>query len=98
MDRHDSDTLHVAPLATTELPVETSAIMRCCVATIGDHVKHNPMMVCSGCKQIIKCFKDFQPYKNFLTFCESRRRAVTIGQVSGYHTIIFRNFDKPTFR
>lgn len=98
MDHTDTDNPPGAALAATELTAATGAIMRCCQATIADHVKHNPMMVCSECKQIIKCFPDIRAYKNFLTFCESRRRAVTVGQVAGYHTVIFRSFGNASFR
>jgi hypothetical protein len=95
LDRHDSDNLDTPGLAATEVVAETCAVSRCCVETIGHHVRHNPMMVCAECKQIIKCFSEESPYRNFLTFCRSRRRPVTVGKVAGYHTVVFRSYNAP---
>jgi hypothetical protein len=74
------------------LPTEIPA---CCAATIRKHVQFNPMMVCSACKQIIKCFKQEREFQNFLTFCRGRKRAVLIGMVEDHHTIVFKSFERP---
>jgi len=69
------------------------SIPNCCVATIATHVRFNPMMVCADCKNIIKCFDDERAYKNYLKFCQSRRRPILMGQVENYWTIAFRSYD-----
>jgi len=68
-------------------------IPNCCIATIKEHVRFNPMMVCSHCKNIIKCFDDERAFQNYLTFCRSRRRSVLTGQISKYFTVAFRSYD-----
>lgn len=81
------------------LPVEhcepsvSGAVAPCCVSTIRHHVRYNPMMVCSHCKFIIKCFTDERAYQNYLIFCRSRRRPVVTGVVDGYYTCAFRSYD-----
>jgi hypothetical protein len=71
----------------------SGSLPACCVSTIRHHVKHNPMMVCSQCKFIIKCFSDERAYQNYIVFCRSRRRPVVIGIVDGYFTCAFRSYD-----
>jgi hypothetical protein len=78
------------------LVVSDDVIPACCIATIRQHVAYNPMMVCSTCKNIIKCFVDERGYDNYLKFCRSRRRPVVIGQVGQYLTIAFRSYDTYT--
>lgn len=68
-------------------------ISACCVSTIRQHVQFNPMMVCIDCKHIIKCFKDARSFKNYLTFCKSRRRPVVTGFIEGQYTVAFRSYD-----
>lgn len=68
-------------------------LQNCCVETIRKHALYNPMMVCADCKQIIKCFLDERSFRNYLTFCNSRRRTIQKGMVQGYHTIVFRSYD-----
>jgi hypothetical protein len=68
-------------------------VPRCCVNTIHLHARHNPMMVCSECKQIIKCFADERSFQNYLTFCRSRRRPVLTGRVEGLFTVVFRSYE-----
>jgi hypothetical protein len=65
----------------------------CCVVTIHQHARHNPMMVCSECKQIIKCFQDERAFANYLTFCKSRRRPVLTGRVESLYTVVFRSYE-----
>ncbi len=73
--------------------VQIGEIPGCCVATIRQHVRFNPMMVCSECKNIIKCFSDERAFQNYLTFCRSRRRTVLTGRVEDLHTVAFRSYD-----
>jgi hypothetical protein len=72
---------------------ESSALHACCVETIRNHVLHNPMMVCSKCKFIIKCFTDERAYQNYLVFCRSRRRPIVTDVIDGYFTCAFRSYD-----
>ena len=51
------------------------------------------MMVCTGCKQIIKCFRDDKSYRNYVTFCNGRRRAIQTGYVDTYFTVVFKSYD-----
>lgn len=71
----------------------SSSLPSCCVETIRHLVRDNPMMVCSHCKFIIKCFTDERAYQNYLIFCRSRRRPVVTGVVDGYFTCAFRSYD-----
>lgn len=73
-----------------------TGILSCCESTIEKHAEHNPMMVCSDCKQIIKCFREERPYNNYLTFCRSRHRQISYGQVDGLYVVIFKSYE--TFR
>ena len=75
-----------------DLPADGS-VPACCIATIGQHVEHNPMMVCAECKNIIKCFTDERAYVNYRKFCDSRRRPIVTGRVGIYFTVAFRNYD-----
>ncbi len=74
----------------------TTELSACCAATIRQHVKFNAMMVCSDCKNIIKCFDDERAYQNYLTFCRSRKRPVLTGVVENYYTVAFRSYDTYT--
>lgn len=82
-----------AMIAADERVSARGEIPACCVATIQQHVRHNPMMVCTECKHIIKCFTDERAFQNYLVFCRSRRRPVLTGVVDGYHTVAFRSYD-----
>ena len=65
----------------------------CCLATIKEHVRYNPMMVCSHCKNIIKCFDNERAFQNYLTFCQSRRRNILTGLVNEHWTVAFRSYE-----
>jgi len=56
------------------------------------------MMVCSECKQIIKCFDEEAAFKNYITFCRSRRRPVLKGLVEGRHTVVFKSYANTSLR
>ena len=72
---------------------QTGEIAACCVETIRQHVRYNPMMVCADCKNIIKCFSEERAFQNYLTFCRSRRRTVLTGVVGEHYTVAFRSYD-----
>ena len=71
-------------------PVELSA---CCKKTIARHAAFNPMILCSGCQHIIKCFTGQKLYQQYLKFCNSRGRKVLAGCHSPYYVVIYRSFD-----
>lgn len=75
-----------------------SEIPCCCADTIRQHVRMNPMMVCSECKQIIKCFKEERAFQNYLTFCRSRRRPVLMGMIEDHFTVVFKSYERPFTR
>ena len=84
---------HESVGAASEIVEPIEGVRPCCVETINVHARFNPMMVCSECKHIIKCFKDEPAYSKYLIFCKSRKRQVAIGRVNEYHTIIFKSYD-----
>ena len=73
---------------------DRAELLACCCETIKVHVLYNPMMVCTTCKQIIKCFADHRAFKNYITFCNTRRRKVSIGKVDEYYTVVFQSYDQ----
>jgi hypothetical protein len=92
----DGAALIEAPPAASLLPAAQQLpdnIPACCVATIRKHVRHNPMMVCAECKNIIKCFDEERAYQNYVKFCQSRRRPILIGRIDEYMTVAFRSYD-----
>ncbi len=89
---NNDPTIEQVGFANDALETEES-VKPCCVTTINLHARFNPMMVCSDCKHIIKCFKDEPAYAKYLIFCKSRKRQVAIGRVGEYHTIIFKSYD-----
>ena len=72
---------------------EGRGIPTCCVRTMNQHVRFNPMMVCAECKNIIKCFIDERAFENYVKFCQSRRRPIETGKVQDYWTVVFRSYD-----
>ncbi len=77
-------------------PVEqypASRIRLCCQQTIAKHAANNPMMVCQDCKHLIKCFRGEAAYRNYITFCNSRKRKIMTGTMEGYLVVVFRSYD-----
>lgn len=68
-------------------------LLDCCKSTIKMHATHNAMMVCSHCKQIIKCFDDLRAFKNYQRFCASRHRRILATDYMGHHIVIFSSYD-----
>lgn len=71
----------------------TDGLRNCCINTINLHARFNPMMVCSECKHIIKCFKDKDAYDKYFIFCRSRKRQIAVGHLNEYYTIVFKSYD-----
>ena len=65
----------------------------CCRETIDRHSAFNNMIVCSQCKQILKCFDDVKAFNNYLTFCISRRREIATSQYKNFYIISFKSYD-----
>ena len=72
---------------------EEESFLECCQKTIDMHAANNPMMVCSDCKQIIKCFSDERAYKNYQRFCASRHRRILATSYNSSYVVVFRSYD-----
>lgn len=68
-------------------------LLECCKNTIKLHAANNPMMVCSECKQIIKCFDDQKAFRNYQRFCASRHRRILATSYEERLVIVFRSYD-----
>ncbi len=79
------------PLPPVE--VDPEGVLGCCIETLKRHAACNPMMVCGECKQIIKCFTDERPYRNYLTFCRSRNRQIRIAREGSFYMVVFRSYE-----
>ncbi len=74
-------------------PGDAVTLLDCCKKTIKMHAANNPMMVCSDCKQIIKCFDDERAYKNYQRFCASRHRRILATQFDNRYIVVFKSYD-----
>jgi hypothetical protein len=89
----------LTPLKESEISEEThiaehpAGILNCCRVTIDMHARNNPMMVCTHCKQIIKCFEDDRAYKNYVRFCLSRHRKIVADVYNGWLIVVFKSYD-----
>ncbi|NRA67845.1 MAG: hypothetical protein HRU19_25415 [Pseudobacteriovorax sp.] len=72
---------------------EANTLLPCCKHTIDQHAAFNAMMVCSECKQIIKCFSDEKAYTNYQRFCASRHRKILATVYEGTHVVVFSSYD-----
>ena len=72
---------------------EGFGISPCCRDTVKQHVTFNLMMVCPSCKSLIKCFDDQKAFKNYITFCQSRRREVLVDEYQKYFVVSFKSYD-----
>ena len=73
---------------------ENIPLTACCENTVQLHAKHNEMMVCNECKQIIKCFKEEKPLRAYLKFCESRHRKISTSIVGVWKVVTFASYEK----
>lgn len=64
----------------------------CCEKTIDEHGTNNPMMVCAGCKQIIKRFDDVKAFQAYIKFCRSRHRKIYATVVDPWYIVIFHSY------
>ena len=63
----------------------------CCETTIVNHAEHNKLIVCDNCHKWIKIFDDFDVFKNFVIFSNSRNRKVGICRVENYFLAIYHS-------
>ena len=68
------------------------ALTNCCEETVRMHAAHNPMMVCPNCKQFIKCFTDDKSCRNYIKFCKSRHRKLSIARYGAMQIVMYRAF------
>ena len=73
--------------------LDESKISNCCKKTIMRHAAFNPMILCSGCQHIIKCFNAEKYFSQYVKFCKSRGRKVIVGFIDPYYIVIYRTFD-----
>lgn len=81
-----------SPFAALTEPGMLANIRPCCRTTILSHVQHNPMMVCSECKTMIKCFTEARASQNYETFCRSRNRKITSFEEGGVYFVMYNSF------
>jgi hypothetical protein len=81
------------PESVTGSTLVDSPLSRCCENTVQLHAKHNQMMVCNECKQIIKCFKEEKPLRAYLKFCESRHRKISTSVVGVWKVVTFASYE-----
>lgn len=97
MDAFESNDLRAdkkSDVVRTEEPVaQPDQLLECCKATIKMHAANNPMMVCSDCKQIIKCFDDERAFKNYQRFCASRHRRILATVFENRFIVVFKSYD-----
>lgn len=77
---------------TVELD-RSAQLKDCCTLTIEQHADNNPMMVCSQCKQIIKCFDQERAFRNYKRFCMSRHRRILATEHTKWWVIVFKSYD-----
>lgn len=94
MENTDKEKSHaIPPLDISSIDeLNGENIEACCIKTIEELVINNPMMVCTECKQLIKCYRDGADFLNYIKFCESRKRPVTTGKVLNFYTIVFNTY------
>ena len=66
-----------------------AGLKNCCVKSTNLHARHNQMVACSDCKQVLKFFREARPMQNYLKFCATSRRQVTTGLVGDYLVVAF---------
>ena len=66
-----------------------SGLKACCVKSTDVHARHNQMVACSDCKQVLKFFREARPMQNYLKFCATSRRQVSTGLVGDYFVVAF---------
>ncbi len=65
----------------------------CCLDTLDRLFANNSMMFCPSCKCKIKTFADESAFKNYVTFCKSRRRKIATGVYRDKNTVTFKSYD-----
>ena len=92
MDVFESTEIPTPPPAVVEEP-QNGQLLSCCKSTIDMHAAYNSMMVCSECKQIIKCFDDQKAFNNYQRFCASRHRKILATEHGGRYVVVFSSYD-----
>lgn len=81
------------PRITETVEVLEGSLPQCCRTTIDMHAAFNNMMVCSQCKQIIKCFDDAKAFTNYRRFCASRHRRILATEYAERYIVAFSSYD-----
>jgi hypothetical protein len=70
------------------------ALQECCTKTIEELAKNNPMISCTSCQALIKCFTDHTAYTNYISFCLSKKRDIMTHVYNDYYIVIYKkSFD-----
>ena len=93
MDHIEPESSEAANSGVVKPGEKFSELKDCCVKTIDMHANNNPMMVCSECKQIIKCFDEERAFRNYKRFCLSRHRRIVASEYANWWVIIFKSYD-----
>lgn len=92
----DSPSANTSPKAMAEVAPgfldNPDELYACCEKTIEEHGTNNPMMVCAGCKQIIKRFDDVKAFQAYIKFCRSRHRKIYATVVHPWYIVIFHSY------
>ena len=75
---------------------EKSQLNHCCLNTVKFYAVRNPMIMCQGCKHIIKCFLEERAFHNYVKFCNSRGRHIVADYIRPYHVVAFRAYEQVT--
>lgn len=91
-----TDTSESTPIVMAEVAPgfldNPEELYSCCEKTIEDHGINNAMMVCAGCKQIIKRFEDVKAFQAYIKFCRSRNRTIYATTVHPWYIVIFKSY------
>lgn len=85
MDTHRPD-------ATSSEVNQTETLGSCCLETIDLLSATNEMMVCAGCKQIIKTFREERAFRNYVKFCDGRQRSLQTGFYKDNWVAVYRSY------
>lgn len=72
------------------LSQQSDIFSACCVRSMKAHANHNLMIVCSECNDLIKLFTDEVSYRNYLKYCDSKKRKVISGRYDKFEVVIVK--------
>jgi len=88
----------VSPVMEALGAIPFCTLPACCQETIEQHAMNNPMVVCAGCRKVVKCFQDEVAFSRYVRFCMSQSRDFSTAEYHGYKIITFTNFSSQVRR